>query len=80
MVNDRTGAVERLPAPLAGDRAAQWIRRIHDGSRGGPIWQFAVFLTGVFPVIFVITGIMMWLRGRRHRRAVALGAKLQAAE
>ena len=49
MVNDRTGAVARLPAPLAGDRAAQWIRWIHEGSRGGPLWQFVVFLTGVFP-------------------------------
>src|SRR5262249_18748544 len=44
-VDDRTGAVARAPAPLAGDRAAQWIRWIHEGSRGGPIWQLLVFLT-----------------------------------
>jgi uncharacterized iron-regulated membrane protein len=82
MVNDHTGAVARLPAPLAGDRAAQWIRWIHEGSRGGSLWQFVVFLTGIFPVVFMVTGIVMWLRGRRARSALVRGAlgKLQAAE
>ena len=80
-VNDRTGAVARMPDPLAGDRAAQWIRRIHEGSRGGPVWQVIVFLTGVFPAIFAVTGIVMWWRGRRSRKAVAITqGKLQAAE
>ena len=71
MVDDRSRAVRRLPDPLAGNRAAQWIRWIHDGSRGGPVWQFIVFLTGVFPVIFAVTGLMMWWRGRRARKQVA---------
>ncbi len=81
-VNDRSGAVVRMPDPLAGDRAAQWIRRIHDGSRGGPVWQFIVFLTGIFPAIFAVTGIVMWWRGRRIRKAAATIAqgRLQAAE
>ena len=55
-VDDRNSGVRRLPDPLAGNRAAQWIRWIHDGSRGGPVWQFVVFLTGVFPVVFAVTG------------------------
>ncbi len=81
MVNDRTGAVARMPDPLAGDRAAQWIRRIHEGSRGGPVWQVIVFLTGVFPAVFAVTGIVMWWRGRRSRKAMAITqGKLQAAE
>jgi uncharacterized iron-regulated membrane protein len=80
-VNDRTGAVARLPDPLAGDRAAQWIRAIHEGSRGGPVWQAVVFLTGVFPAVFAVTGLLMWLRGRSSRRAVKLAqTRLQAAE
>jgi uncharacterized iron-regulated membrane protein len=81
-VNDRTGAAARLPDPLAGDRAARWIRAIHEGSRGGPLWQVMVFLTGVFPAIFVATGIVMWLRGRRRRRRAlaGIGTGLQAAE
>jgi uncharacterized iron-regulated membrane protein len=68
MVDDRSSGVRRLPDPLAGNRAAQWIRWIHDGSRGGAVWQFIVFLTGVFPTIFAFTGILMWLRGRRARK------------
>jgi uncharacterized iron-regulated membrane protein len=84
-VDDRSGAVRRLPDPLAGNRAAQWIRWIHDGSRGGPVWQFIVFLTGVFPVVFAFTGILMWLRGRRARKKLAVTPatreeKLVAAE
>jgi uncharacterized iron-regulated membrane protein len=84
-VEDASSVVRRLPDPLAGNRAAQWIRWIHDGSRGGPVWQFIVFLTGVFPVVFAVTGVMMWLRGRRARRQLANGPvrgeeKLVAAE
>jgi uncharacterized iron-regulated membrane protein len=84
-IDDRSGAVTRQSDPLAGDRAAQWIRWIHEGSRGGPVWQFAVFLTGAFPLIFVITGVIMWWRGRRLRRSLAVGrpsgaGELQAAE
>jgi uncharacterized iron-regulated membrane protein len=71
LVNDRNGSARSLPDPLAGDRAAQWIRFLRDGSRGGPIWQTVVFLTGAFPPIFAVTGIIMWLRRRRNRVAVA---------
>jgi uncharacterized iron-regulated membrane protein len=84
MVDDRSGNVERLPGPLAGDRAAQWIRWIHEGSHSGPIWQFAVFLTGIFPLVFAVTGVIMWWRGRRTRKEVAgrtsTQGELQAAE
>jgi uncharacterized iron-regulated membrane protein len=82
IVNDRDGTARSLPDPLAGDRAAQWIRFLHEGSRGGPIWQIAVFLTGVLPPIFAFTGIVMWLR-RRSRAAAARRSTpevLQAAE
>jgi uncharacterized iron-regulated membrane protein len=85
MVDDRSGTVDRLPAPLAGDRAAQWIRWIHEGSHSGPIWQFVVFLTGVLPLVFAVTGVIMWWRGRRQRERLAAGratgpGELQAAE
>ncbi|MCC6776994.1 MAG: PepSY domain-containing protein [Hyphomicrobiales bacterium] len=82
-VDDRQGVARRQPDPLAGDRAAQWIRWIHEGSRGGPLWQLAVFLTGAFPIIFAVTGVMIWLRGRRRRKAITAPApvtELQAAE
>jgi len=82
IVNDRDGTARSLPDPLAGDRAAQWIRFLHEGSRGGPVWQIAVFLTGVFPPIFACTGIVMWLRRRSRAAAARRSAPevLQAAE
>jgi hypothetical protein len=85
-VNDRTGAVARVPSPLAGDRAAQWIRWLHEGSNSGVIWRAVVFATGVLPAVFGITGVVMWLRGRRNRRtlrkqrASKASGSLQAAE
>lgn len=29
-----------------------------------------VFLTGVFPVVFAFTGVLMWWRGRRMRKTI----------
>lgn len=85
LVDDNSGVVQALPDALAGDRAAQWMRWIHDGSRGGRLWQFVVFLTGALPLIFAVTGVTMWLRGRRTRTAgvatrSAAETSLQAAE
>jgi uncharacterized iron-regulated membrane protein len=82
IVNDRDGTARSLPDPLAGDRAAQWIRALHEGSRGGPLWQIAVFLTGVFPPIFAVTGIVMWLRRRSRAAATRRSTPevMQAAE
>ena len=53
-----------------GDRAAAWIRWIHEGSHSGPVWAVLVFLTGVFPTVSAVTGIIMWLRKRADRRAL----------
>ena len=32
--------------------------------------RLIVFLTGVFPTIFAITGVTMWLRKRADRKAL----------
>jgi uncharacterized iron-regulated membrane protein len=84
LVDDASGAARPMPDPLAGDRAAQWIRWLHEGSHSGQVWRMVVFLTGVFPPIFAFTGVLMWLRGRRQRKALARGSapqgNLQAAE
>jgi uncharacterized iron-regulated membrane protein len=43
-----------------------------------------VFLTGIFPLVFAVTGVIMWWRGRRTRKEVAgrssTQGELQAAE
>ena len=64
LVDDRTDAVT-VVKPMAGDRIAQWIRWIHEGSHAGALWQTVVFLCGLLPSLFAITGLMIWLRSRR---------------
>jgi uncharacterized iron-regulated membrane protein len=67
MLDERSGALTPVPQ-LSGDRAAQLIRGLHDGSRGGALWQVLVFVCGVLPTVFVITGVMIWLRSRSRPR------------
>lgn len=78
MVDDRSGQASLAAGPQSGDRAASWIRWIHEGSHSGPVWNVIVFLTGVFPPIFAVTGIIMWLRKRADRRR--LEARTRAPE
>lgn len=76
MTDDRSGQTSRATAPLSGDRAATWIRWIHEGSHSGIVWAIVVTLTGIFPTIFAVTGVIMWLRKRSDRKELAgKGAK-----
>jgi len=68
LVDDRTAAASKS-AQLSGDRIALWIRWIHEGSNSGTIWQVIVFVCGLLPTLFTITGVMIWLRRRRIRRS-----------
>ena len=71
-VDDNTGNATVAPAPFSGDRAALWIRRLHEGSHSGVIWRIIVLLTGIFPTVLGVTGIIVWLRRRRLRRRIAV--------
>lgn len=42
-----------------------WQRPLHQGSVG-PVWKFLVFLSGLVPLLFVITGITMWIKKRKR--------------
>ena len=66
MVDDRNGTASPV-MPLSGDRTAQWIRWIHEGSHSGVLWQVVVFICGILPTLFVVTGVLIWLRSRRPR-------------
>ena len=72
LVDDASGRARRAPDPLAGDRVAQWMRFIHEGSRTGPVWPVIVFLAGLAPPALAVTGLVMWLRGRWNRRPAGL--------
>jgi uncharacterized iron-regulated membrane protein len=67
LVADATGRATSGAAPLSGDRAAQWMRWLHEGSHSGVVWRVVVLLTGLFPAVLGITGILMWLQRRRAR-------------
>jgi uncharacterized iron-regulated membrane protein len=66
IIDDRTG-MARLLVPQFGDRVAQWIRWLHEGSHAGPIWQTVVFVCGILPVVLLVTGLLIWLRKRRGK-------------
>jgi uncharacterized iron-regulated membrane protein len=74
MVDDKSGAASKM-AQLGGDRIALWIRWIHEGSHSGTIWQAIVFICGLLPTLFTITGVLIWLRSRRIRRSTAGGGR-----
>jgi uncharacterized iron-regulated membrane protein len=50
---------------------ARLMRRLHDGTGMGPVWQTIIFLGGIIPAILAVTGIVMWLRSRGWRTALA---------
>ncbi len=65
-VGDSGGAVTP-PQPARPETLARTMRRWHDGTGMGPIWQAIIFLGGIAPALLAITGIIMWLRSRGWR-------------
>ena len=49
-VDEQSGRTKAI-APQSGDRAAAWIRWIHEGFHSGPLWAAIVFMTGIFPTV-----------------------------
>lgn len=42
-----------------------WMRPVHQGSLG-IVWKFLVFLSGLVPALFVVTGMVMWFKKRQR--------------
>jgi len=53
------------------DPLSRWMRRVHDGDHMGLLWQAIIFLGGIAPAVLGVSGLVMWLRRRARRRAVA---------
>jgi uncharacterized iron-regulated membrane protein len=64
-VDDASGAVT-VPGPQT-ETTARTMRRWHDGTGMGPIWQIVIFVGGILPALLAVTGIVMWLRTRKWR-------------
>jgi uncharacterized iron-regulated membrane protein len=68
-VDDATGVAT---APRrAGGQQRPLMRRWHDGTGMGPVWQTVIFLGGIIPAILSITGLVMWWRSRGWKKALA---------
>jgi len=50
-----------------------WMRPVHQGSLG-PVWQILVFLSGLVPSLFIVTGLIMW--STKRKRHVPMTAPL----
>ena len=48
------------------ERFLAWMRPVHDGSLGF-VWRFLVFLSGLVPSLFIVTGLIMWWKKRQRR-------------
>jgi len=71
-VDDDSAAV--TPAPARAATLADTMRHIHDGSLIGWGWRVLMVAWGLAPTVLGVTGLLMWLRGRRWRaRAVQRG-------
>jgi uncharacterized iron-regulated membrane protein len=65
-VDDASGHAALAP-PQRPETTARLMRRLHDGTGMGGLWQALIFLGGLIPAILAVTGIMMWLRARSAR-------------
>jgi uncharacterized iron-regulated membrane protein len=48
-----------------------WQHDLHEARGLGPLWRALVCVSGLLPLLFVVTGIWMWLLKRRARRSAA---------
>lgn len=75
-VADATGAVTvKPPRP---ETIARTMRRWHDGTGMGTVWQVVIFVGGMIPVVLAVTGVTMWVNTRKWRKRPA--RRLVAAE
>lgn len=51
--------------PAGADPIGRWMRRTHDGSQYGRVWQVIIFVTGLAPLLLGLTGIIVWLSRRK---------------
>ena len=65
-IEDSSGEV-KPPRPPRPETLARTMRRWHDGTGMGVVWQIVIFVGGIIPAALAVTGIVMWLRSRGWR-------------
>ena len=53
-----------------GENIQAWQRAVHEGSGFGIVWKALVFISGLVPLLFAVTGVAMWLIKRKARAAM----------
>ena len=82
IIDDATRAT-KAPKPPQPETLARTMRRWHDGTGMGPLWQAIIFLGGIIPAVLSVTGIVIWWRSRQPRaraRDYKRNGSLQPAE
>ncbi|WP_246847995.1 PepSY-associated TM helix domain-containing protein [Sphingomonas beigongshangi] len=69
-VADDSGVAVATPA-RAQAGLTRTMRRIHDGTGMGPVWQTIIFLGGLLPAALAVTGVIMWWRARGWKAELA---------
>jgi uncharacterized iron-regulated membrane protein len=67
------------PAPPQPETLARTMRRWHDGTGMGAVWQIAIFIAGIIPALLSITGIIIWWRARPPRSRARASQRAQHA-
>ncbi len=67
VVVDDAGSRAKAPKPPQPETLARTMRRWHDGTGMGPVWQTIIFLGGIIPAILAVTGTIIWWRSRKPR-------------
>lgn len=75
-VADVSGVAKSLPSKP--ETIARKMRRWHDGTGMGAVFQIVIFLGGIIPAVLAVTGVTMWVGSRKWRRRPA--PKLAPAE
>ncbi|HEU0044242.1 PepSY-associated TM helix domain-containing protein [Sphingomonas sp.] len=70
-VTDGSGVATLTPRPGGQGGVARWMRRIHDGTDMGMVWQIIIFIGGIIPAVLAVTGIIMWWRARGWKADLA---------
>jgi uncharacterized iron-regulated membrane protein len=62
------GALAAPPEAERPETLARTMRRWHDGTQMGFVWQLVIFLGGIIPALLSVTGLIIWWRARQARR------------
>jgi uncharacterized iron-regulated membrane protein len=59
-----------------GERILAWQHSVHAGQGFGWVWKILVFLCGLLPLLFALTGITMWWLKRDQRKSLGAAPDL----